>query len=523
MPSSLGRNLESVMKSIEINDSLPLDTKVPVEPAAFYGAFGYLIHPASGLPIERLAEYQLETWKLFHHFRRVLEIKTQKAGESTKWLIADFQLALLPKSHPMSCRGYDQLIVAQTKDHAKEHLRTLRKLIINSKKYNGWLIDRPQEIEEFGESSLRNLMRSEQSKTSVIFIRNPDNEQAPSRIIALGLDNPGALASWKNVKHIHMSDPTMAIGDITEALNYAVSRLANTNGSMVIESPPGLPAGPIYDMYQKYLEKTLTGQLKPGDFCVTTVTSDQALAAGVISKEFLDAERERDPQMFRRLYMAEFVSTGGNVFSVKDIEAAIELGKKLEDKYGLKPSRDTRKALGADPGFGSSNFGECVVQRVDGVLQVIFADEEKLSSDSKSWTSDSAFQGHVRKVKEIYQRMLAWNVQTAMLDGSNASFVRNLKLEFNERTDYENVPEEQHRSMTVQPVAFGKYHKEMLGHVESLMQRHWVAISPKFTKLIDACRTATAVDGKLDKENTLYDDLFDAFRLACFRFKVVNK
>jgi hypothetical protein len=510
MPSSLGRNLESVLKSIEINESLPLDTKVPVEPAAFYGAFGYLIHPASGLPIERLAEYQLETWKLFHHFRRILEIKTQKAGESTKWLIADFQLALLPKSHTMSCRGYDQLIVAQTKDHAKEHLRTLRKLIINSQKYNGWLIDRPQEIEEFGESSLRNLMRSEQSKTSVIFIRNPDNEQAPSRIIALGLDNPGALASWKNVKHIHMSDPTMAIGDITEALNYAVSRLANTNGSMVIESPPGLPAGPIYDMYQKYLEKTLTGQLKPGDFCVTTVTSDQALAAGVISKEFLDAERERDPQMFRRLYMAEFVSTGGNVFSVKDIEVAIELGKKLEDKYGLKPIQGATKCLGGDAGFGSSNFGECVIQHIDGVLQVILADEEKHPN-------------HAEKVRDLHLRMTAWNIDKAMIDGSNASVIRDLKREFNERADYENMAEEQYRWMTVQPVSFSKCHKEMLGHVQLLMQRHWIAISPKLTKLIDACRTATEQDGKLDKENTLNDDLFDAFRLAVFRFKRVTK
>jgi hypothetical protein len=523
LPTALSRNLELAFRDLDLNQGVSFKDSIPTGPEEFYKDFGYLKHPSSGELVKELTEYQYEIWRLFATFKRMLVVKSHKVGLTRSTLLADFQLAVLPSDNPLSCRGFDEIILAQTKDLAVEHLRHLRRAILRSKKYSKYLIDRPTEISEFGELSPRAIMRDEKTKTEAIYIHNPDDSTAPTRIIALGADNPGSIESWPNIHPLHISDITATRRDYRESLNIAMSRLANTNGSVILETIPGLPTGPVFEMYDLYLPKTLTGQVHPGDFYVKVVTSDMGVKAGIMTQQFLDSERERDPIAFRRNYQAEFIAMGGNVFSVGDIEAAIELGKQLEDKYGLKPSRDASKSLGADPGFGSSNFGECVVQQIDGVLQVILADEEKLSSDSKTWTSDSAFQGHVRKVKEIYQRMVAWNIDKAMLDGSNASFVRNLKLEFNERTDYENLPEEQHSRMTVQPVAFGKYHKEMLGHTESLMQRHWVAISPKFTKLIDACRTATAVDGKLDKENTLYDDLFDAFRLAVFRFKVVNK
>jgi hypothetical protein len=57
----------------------------------------------------------------------------------------------------------------------------------------------------------------------------------------------------------------------------------------------------------------------------------------------------------------------------------------------------------------------------------------------------------------------------------------------------------------------------MLGNVKMLMERDggYVAINPKFDKLIMALRTAVEKgEGMLDKEATSYDDIFDAFRLA---------
>lgn len=50
-----------------------------------------------------------------------------------------------------------------------------------------------------------------------------------------------------------------------------------------------------------------------------------------------------------------------------------------------------------------------------------------------------------------------------------------------------------------------------------LMERDggFVAINPKFDKLIAALRTATEKgEFQLDKEATLYNDIFDSFRMA---------
>ena len=71
--------------------------------------------------------------------------------------------------------------------------------------------------------------------------------------------------------------------------------------------------------------------------------------------------------------------------------------------------------------------------------------------------------------------------------------------------------------MFVLPVAFAKYHKEMLAHCKEVMEYHKgrIAINPSFNKLIVALRTAVEKgEGTLDKEATSHDDLLDAYRLS---------
>jgi hypothetical protein len=43
---------------------------------------------------------------------------------------------------------------------------------------------------------------------------------------------------------------------------------------------------------------------------------------------------------------------------------------------------------------------------------------------------------------------------------------------------------------------------------------YFLHVNPVFDKLITSLRTAVDDDGTLDKEATLYNDIFDAFRLA---------
>ena len=82
--------------------------------------------------------------------------------------------------------------------------------------------------------------------------------------------------------------------------------------------------------------------------------------------------------------------------------------------------------------------------------------------------------------------------------------------------------------MRIVPVNFNSEHKAMLGHCKMLLEKNGghIAINPdKFDKLITALRTAIDNDGTLDKVATLYNDIFDAFRLALkfFHFRNSSK
>jgi hypothetical protein len=61
--------------------------------------------------------------------------------------------------------------------------------------------------------------------------------------------------------------------------------------------------------------------------------------------------------------------------------------------------------------------------------------------------------------------------------------------------------------------------KEMLEH-----ERPLIAINPKFEKLITSLRTAISDDqGKLDKEQTTYHYVLDAFRLVLKGINLVKR
>ena len=63
----------------------------------------------------------------------------------------------------------------------------------------------------------------------------------------------------------------------------------------------------------------------------------------------------------------------------------------------------------------------------------------------------------------------------------------------------------------------------MLGDAKMLLDKHYIAIHPNFTKLVTAIRTAYENDGALDKERTAHSDVFDAFRMCLKYFELGNK
>jgi hypothetical protein len=213
-----------------------------------------------------------------------------------------------------------------------------------------------------------------------------------------------------------------------------------------------------------------------------------------------------------REYNLKYLGKIGNVFHTKDIEAAIEKGRKY-DPDAIGSSYFTSKSMGIDPSYGSSAFGTVVTQWVDNHIQILYAEEYHRPDYNEMLST-------------VYGLMSRYDVDKVYIDGANPSFIKSLKLQIGEDVDYDKViarykaegfGDDATKDMIIAPVNFNKEHKAMLGHCKMILEHEprKIAINPdKFDKLITSLRTAVDNDGVLDKEATSYHDIFHAFRLA---------
>lgn len=270
---------------------------IPIDPKKFYNDFGQLIHPKNNQVVKQLTPYQYKVWQDGFRYRYRLTIKSQKVGLTTSSLLEDFQRAVLPPNHPLSCNGKEILIIAQSLQHAKEHLYTLRKMIVSSRKYSAFLINKPTEL----------LFRDEVTKVTVMFVKNPDNPFKPTRIVALG-PKEGAAWSWKEVKHIHMSDVAASNQKDDSGLFGAVfSRLANTNGTLHIETPPRGQRGKVWEIY-KHSKEGIESDYDEAKFKINEIKAGEAVKAALISSEFLKTQKEKLGVKYGQYFECEFLN-----------------------------------------------------------------------------------------------------------------------------------------------------------------------------------------------------------------------
>jgi hypothetical protein len=181
-----------------------------------------------------------------------------------------------------------------------------------------------------------------------------------------------------------------------------------------------------------------------------------------------------------------------------------------------------QKSVGLDPGFGSSAFGVCITELIDGQVHVLHAEEYPRPDFNQM-------------IETTIDLLLKYNITfdnrcRIFVDGANPSFIRALKARVSEDENYENFITHLKTSyganfglhsliynMFVVPIAFNREHRNMLAYAKKLMEygSGVVAINPKHTKLITALRTAVEKgEGTLDKEATSHDDLLDAWRMS---------
>ena len=94
--------------------------------------------------------------------------------------------------------------------------------------------------------------------------------------------------------------------------------------------------------------------------------------------------------------------------------------------------------------------------------------------------------------------------------------ISNEEYVFSKIREYEkrNLPVS--RVMRVIPVTFSNHHTKLLQHLKDLVDGGYIAIHPRFTKLITSLKTAHSTELKYDKSTTStsqFTDIFDALRM----------
>ena len=331
------------------------------------------------------------------------------------------------------------------------------------------------------------------------------------RIEAYPSNHLDAARGLKDVSFIFLDEADFfRVGEQHNARDVSERYIAKSNPWIVMVSTPNAPEG-LFERIEKEPEQTcLYHRIKLG----------YQYGLGRIYTEAEIAQAKQSPS-FAREYDLKYLGLIGNVFHTEDIEAAIGRAALLESRSD-RSSSYTQKSVGLDPGFGSSAFGVCITELVDGVINVLHA-EEYPRPDFNQMIETTV------RLLEQYDITFD-NRSRIFVDGANPSFIRALKERLEEDPNFENLIsylKKQYPSvydlqflqenMFVIPVAFAKEHKNMLAHCKEMLEYRngYVAINPVHSKLITALRTAVEKgDGTLDKEATSHDDLFDSFRLS---------
>jgi hypothetical protein len=312
-----------------------------------------------------------------------------------------------------------------------------------------------------------------------------------------------AMRGLPNVSFILLDEADFfPTGQQQDARDVSERYIAKSNPYIVMVSTPNAPEG-LFERIEKESEDTCLYK---------RIFLDYTYGIGKIYT-VEEIKKAKASPSFEREYNLKYLGKIGNVFHTKDIEAAIEKGRKYNPDNFTPYYSSTSRSMGIDPAYGSSAFGIVVTEWADGLVQILY-EEEYHRPDYNEMLST------------VYGLMSKYQVDKVYIDGANPSFIRSLKLQIGEDPEYDKViarykaegfgDQAALKDMRVVPVNFNKEHKAMLGHCKMILEKDGghIAINAVFDKLITALRTAVDNDGTLDKESTSYNDIFDAFRLA---------
>jgi hypothetical protein len=150
-------------------------------------------------------------------------------------------------------------------------------------------------------------------------------------------------------------------GQQADARHVSERYIAKSNPYIIMVSTPNAPDG-LFERIEKESE----------DSCLyKRIFLDYTYGIGKIYTAE-EIEKAKQSPSFQREYNLKYLDKIGNVFHTKDIEAAIEKGRKYNPDI-IVPFTST--SMGIDPAYGSSAFGIVVTQFIDGIVQILHAEE----------------------------------------------------------------------------------------------------------------------------------------------------
>jgi hypothetical protein len=260
-------------------------------------------------------------------------------------------------------------------------------------------------------------------------------------------------------------------GEQEDVRHVSERYIAKSDPYIVMVSTPNAPDG-LFERIEKEAEETC---IYKRHFLDYTYGIDKIYSSDEI-------EKAKASPSFEREYDLKYLGKIGNVFHTKDIEAAIEKGRKYNPDI-IGSSYFTSKSMGIDPAWGSSAFGIVVTQWVDNYIQILHAEEYHRPDYNEMLST-------------VFGLMSKYNVDQVYIDRANPSFIKSLKPQIGEEADYDKViaryrseglGDDWSKNMRIVPVNFNSEHKAMLGHCKMILENDGgrIAINPdKFDKLI---------------------------------------
>jgi len=128
-----------------------------------------------------------------------------------------------------------------------------------------------------------------------------------------------------------------------EAFGGAFSRLANTDGTMVIECPPRGPSGPVFNIVDENDSLKKDGVVieleegkkidTPSGFLVRRYTFQVGIDSEMITPKFIEKEKRRLGILFGMYYMADFYTSDKTWFSKESIEQTSEIATEMYNSF----------------------------------------------------------------------------------------------------------------------------------------------------------------------------------------------